>query len=54
MQNKFIILIVIILNLTIFNAQSNDQITFDVSELEILDNGEPKQKNNNNPFRVLQ
>ncbi len=39
MQNKIIILIVIILNLTISNAQSNDQITFDVSELEILDGG---------------
>ena len=39
MQNKIIILIVIILNLSILNAQSNDQITFDVSELEILDGG---------------
>ena len=39
MQNKIIILIVIILNLIILNAQSNDQITFDVSELEILDGG---------------
>ena len=39
MQNKIIILIVIILNLSILNAQSNDQITFDVSELEILEGG---------------
>ena len=40
MQNKIIILILIILNLSILNAQSNDQITFDVSELEILDGGD--------------
>ena len=39
MQNNIIIFFFIILNLTILNAQSNDQINFDVSELEILDGG---------------
>ena len=37
MQNKIIILVLIILNLSILNAQSNEQVTFDVSELEILE-----------------
>ena len=39
MQNSIVIFFLIIFNLTIFNAHSNDQITFDVSELEILDGG---------------
>ena len=39
MQNKFFIIIIIILNLLILNAHSNDQINFDVSEIEILDGG---------------
>ena len=39
MQNKFIFITLIILNLFIFNAYSDDQINFDVSEIEILDEG---------------
>ena len=39
MLNKIIILLVLISNLFILNAFSNDQISFDVSEIEILDNG---------------
>ena len=39
MQNKIIIFFLIIFNLIIFKGHSNDQITFDVSELEILDGG---------------
>ena len=39
MQNNIIIFFFIILNLGILNANSNDQINFDVSELEILDGG---------------
>ena len=39
MQNKIIIFFLIIFNLIIFKGHSNDQITFDVSELEILDDG---------------
>ena len=39
MQNKIIIFFVIFFNLIIFNVYSNDQITFDVSEIEILDGG---------------
>ena len=39
MQNKIIIIFVIFFNLIIFNVYSNDQITFDVSEIEILDGG---------------
>ena len=39
MPNKIIILLVLISNLFILNAFSNDQISFDVSEIEILDNG---------------
>ena len=39
MRNKIIILILIILNLNFLNVQSNEQIVFDVSELEILDGG---------------
>ena len=39
MQNKFIIITLIILNLFFFNAHSDDQINFDVSEIEILDEG---------------
>ncbi len=40
MQNNIIIFFFIILNLGILNANSNDQINFDVSELEILDGGD--------------
>ena len=39
MRNKIITLILIILNLNFLNVQSNEQIVFDVSELEILDGG---------------
>ena len=39
MPNKIIILLVLISNLFILNAFSNDQISFDVTEIEILDNG---------------
>ena len=39
MQNKFFIILIVILNLLILNAHSNDQINFDVSEIEILDGG---------------
>ena len=39
MQNKFFIILIVILNLVILNAHSNDQINFDVSEIEILDGG---------------
>ena len=39
MLNKFIILILIICNLIIFKAYSDDQIIFDVSEIEILNDG---------------
>ena len=39
MQNKLTIIFFIILNLTIFNANSDDQINFDVSEIQILDGG---------------
>ena len=39
MQNKILITIVILLNLIIFSAKSDDQINFDVSEIEILDGG---------------
>ena len=39
MQNKIIIIFVIFFNLIIFNVYSIDQITFDVSEIEILDGG---------------
>ena len=39
MQNKILITIVILLNLIIFNAKSDDQINFDVTEIEILDGG---------------
>ena len=39
MPNKIIILLILISNLFILNAFSNDQISFDVSEIEILDNG---------------
>ena len=39
MRNKIIILILIILNLNFLSVQSNEQIVFDVSELEILDGG---------------
>ena len=40
MPNKIIILLVLISNLFILNAFSNDQISFDVTEIEISDNGE--------------
>ena len=39
MTNKFTIFFLIIFNLLIFNAYSNDQISFDVTEIEILDGG---------------
>tara|TARA_Y100000816_G_scaffold291284_1_gene282205 strand:- start:2251 stop:4680 length:2430 start_codon:yes stop_codon:yes gene_type:complete len=39
MQNKIIILFLIISNLIFLNAYSDDQINFDVTEIEILDNG---------------
>ena len=39
MQNKILIFFLIIFNLFIFKVYSNEQITFDVSELEILDGG---------------
>ena len=39
MPNKIIILLVLISNLFILNAFSNDQISFDVTEIEILDKG---------------
>ena len=39
MQNKFIFITLVILNLFVFNAYSDDQINFDVSEIEILDEG---------------
>ena len=39
MLNKILIFSVILFNLIIFNVYSNDQITFDVSEIEILDGG---------------
>ena len=39
MTNKLIIFFFIIFSLSIFKTYSNDQINFDVSELEILDGG---------------
>ena len=39
MLNKILIFSVIFFNLIMFNVYSNDQITFDVSEIEILDGG---------------
>ncbi len=40
MKNKiFIIFLIIISNLFIFKTYSNDQISFDVTEIEILDGG---------------
>ena len=39
MQNKIIILFLIISNLIFLNTYSDDQINFDVTEIEILDNG---------------
>ncbi len=39
MQNKIIIFFLIMSNLVFFNAYSNDQMSFDVSEIEILDDG---------------
>ena len=39
MLNKIIILFLITLNFVISKAHSNDQINFDVSEIEILDGG---------------
>ncbi len=39
MINKLIVLFLIIFNLSIFNTYSNDQINFDVTEIEILDGG---------------
>ncbi len=40
MQNKIIFIIYIIFNLFFTNAYSDDQINFDVSEIEILDGGD--------------
>ncbi len=40
MKNKIIFIILMIFNSFFFNAYSNDQINFDVSEIEILDGGE--------------
>ena len=40
MKNKIILIILIIFNSFFFNAYSNDQINFDVSEIEILDGGD--------------
>ena len=40
MKNKIIFIILIIFNSFFFNAYSNDQINFDVSEIEILDGGD--------------
>ena len=39
MQNKILVFFLIIFNLIGFKVHSNEQITFDVSELEILDGG---------------
>ena len=40
MKNKLsIIFVLIISNLFIFNTESNSQISFDVTEIEILDGG---------------
>ena len=39
MPNKIILIFLIIFNLIIFNANSDDQINFDVSEIQILDEG---------------
>ncbi len=39
MTNKFTIFFLIIFNLLMFNTYSNDQISFDVTEIEILDGG---------------
>ena len=40
MKNKiFIIFLIIISNLFVFKTYSNDQISFDVTEIEILDGG---------------
>ena len=40
MQNKIIIFLLIILNLIIFRAYGDDQFSFDVTEIEILDGGD--------------
>ena len=39
MTNKIIIFFFIIFNLSILNSKSDDQINFDVSEIEILEGG---------------
>ena len=39
MINKIIIFFLIISNLIFFNVYGNDQISFDVTEIEILDDG---------------
>ena len=39
MQNKIVLFLFIILNLFFFKAYSDDQINFDVTEIEILDAG---------------
>ena len=40
MKNKIIIIFLIIFNLIVFKVYSDDQISFDVSEIEILDGGD--------------
>ena len=39
MLNKIIISLIIVSNLFIFNVYGDDQISFDVSEIEILEDG---------------
>ena len=39
MQNKFIIFLTILFSLMISKVYSDDQFNFDVTEIEILDNG---------------
>ena len=39
MKNKIIIIFLVIFNLITFNSFSEDQINFDVSEIEIIDGG---------------
>ena len=39
MRNKIVIIFLIILNFIFFKAYADDQISFDVTEIEILDGG---------------
>ena len=39
MRNKIVIIFLIILNFIFFKAYGDDQISFDVTEIEILDGG---------------